>query len=153
MVVMDEEIKNVMLNAGLTMRDKIVQKINSNIPPPNAKSTSDRKGSSKTLIDTSQMLTSVGMEVITDEEGLLEVAAGIFDEDIAKYAIANEYGSVRTVTTKNKDNVDDMHQGYSIIVIPERSFMRSAYDENIDEIMRGVEEEVSEIMSRRFLGK
>ena len=67
-----------------------------------------------------------------------------------KYAIANEYGSVRTVTTKNKDNKDEMHQGFSVIVIPERSFMRSAYDQNIEDIYEKMATEIGQIMGGKF---
>ena len=147
---MDEEVKQVVKKAGVNLRNEIVKKIHSNIPPPNAPSTIKAKGSSKTLIDTGEMWRSVDSQVIQEDESTIDVAAGIFEEEIAKYAIANEYGSVRTVTTKNKDNKDEMHQGFSIIVIPERSFMRSAYDQNIEDLMNSMSEEIGIIMLKKF---
>ncbi len=160
---MDEEIKDAVLNAAMDLRNEIIKKINSNIPPPNAPSTIARKsksdngmGEPKTLQDTGNMWTSInddGVRELDNDEGKFSVGVGIFDEGVAQYAIANEYGSVRTVTTKNKDNIDEMHQGYSVIVIPERSFMRSAYDENIDEIMKDLEAEIGDIFSRKFMEK
>lgn len=150
---MDEEIKDVLLNVGMDLRNKIVQKINSNIPPPNAPSTVKKKKSSKTLIDSSTLLTSVDSHLISEEFNTLEVATGVFDEGVAQYAAANEYGSTRVLTNKNADNPDEMHQGYSVLVIPERSFMRSTYDQEIDELLNNAEEEISNILSKRFLGK
>jgi hypothetical protein len=44
--------------------DGIVAKITSNIPPPNAPETIDRKKSSSTLIDTGQLRNSVDWEVV-----------------------------------------------------------------------------------------
>lgn len=147
---MDEEIGAVVKKAGVNLRNEIVKKIHSNIPPPNAPSTVKAKGSSKTLIDTGEMWRSVDMQVIQEDESTIDVAAGIFEEEIVQRAIANEYGSVRTVTTKNKDNSDEMHQGFSVIVIPERSFMRSSYDENIEDIYGKMAEEIGQVMSEKF---
>ena len=147
---MNEEVKQVVKKAGINLRNEIVKKIHSNIPPPNAPSTIKAKGSSKTLIDTGEMWRSVDTQVIQEDESTIDVASGIFEPEIVKYAIANEYGSVRTVTTKNKDNKDEMHQGFSVIVIPERSFMRSAYDQNIEDLMNSMSEEIGIIMSKKF---
>lgn len=147
---MDEEVKTVVKKAGVNLRNEIVKKIHSNIPPPNAPSTIKAKGSSKTLIDTGEMWRSVDTQVIQEDESTIDVASGIFEPEIVKYAIANEYGSVRTVTTKNKDNKDEMHQGFSVIVIPERSFMRSAYDQNIEDLINSMSEEIGIIMSKKF---
>ena len=150
--MVDQEIKDVMYNAGMDLRNAIIRKINSNIPPPNAPSTVKKKKSSKTLVDSGNMINSVDVQIIEETEGSIDVGAGIFDEGVAEYAIANEFGSVRTLTTKNKDNVDEMHQGYSVVVIPERSFIRTAYDESIEEIMAQVNEEIGDIMAKKFKG-
>lgn len=48
---------------GQYVRDRIVAKINSSVPPPNAPSTISAKGSSRTLIDTGQMKQSVAWEI------------------------------------------------------------------------------------------
>lgn len=48
---------------GQFLKDKIISRINSNIPPPNAPSTIARKGSSHTLIDTGQLKSSVNWEI------------------------------------------------------------------------------------------
>jgi hypothetical protein len=149
---MDEEIKEAVLNAGIDLRNAITLKINSNIPPPNAPSTiKHKKGSTKTLVDTGTLLGSVDVLPLEEGDDFLVVGVGVFDEGVAGYAAANEYGSVRTVTTKNKDNKDEMHQGFSTVVIPERSFMRSAYDENVETILNKLEEEVGRIVSKKFM--
>ncbi len=44
---------------GQFFQDKVKKKINSNVPPPNAPSTIAAKGSSKTLIDSGQLLQSI----------------------------------------------------------------------------------------------
>lgn len=49
---------------GLRMEKDLKAKIRSSIPPENAPSTVARKGSDKTLIDTSQMLNAVAHEVV-----------------------------------------------------------------------------------------
>jgi hypothetical protein len=151
----DQEIKKVVMNAAEDLKNEIVKKINSNIPPPNAPSTIERKthgkgGKTKTLQDTGNLWTSIDFRELSDGENDLEIEVGIFNEEVAKYAIANEYGSVRTVQTKNKDNEDEMHQGYSVIVIPERSFMRSAYDENIEKIYNELSAEISDIVLKKM---
>jgi hypothetical protein len=147
-LMVDQEIKDVLVNAGMDLRNKMIEKINSNIPPANAPSTV--KKSSKTLVDNGTLLNSIDTQVVSESENSIEIATGVFDEGVAQYAIANEFGSVRTVTTKNKDNEGEQHQGYSIIVIPERSFMRSSYDQNIDEIMNNVSDEIGAIMASKF---
>lgn len=138
----------------MDLRDKVVEKINSNIPPPDSPATLKKKyPKSHTLVDTGNLLNSVvedGIHTISEGDNNMEVAVGVFDEGVAEYAIANEFGSTRVATTKNVGNKKEMHQGYSTITIPERSFLRSAYDENIEEIMDGLTEEIGEIFARKF---
>lgn len=151
---MDKEIKNACLNAGMDLRNKIVQKINSNIPPPNAPSTVKKKKSSKTLIDNANLLNSIDTQLISEDGDNVEIATGVFDEGVATYAIANEFGAVikKTSTNTFSDNPNEMHQGYTstTIVIPERSFMRTAYDENVDEIVNNLSEEIGDIFAKKF---
>lgn len=147
----DSEIENVMYNAGVDLRNKMVDKINSNLPPPNAPSTVKHKKSSHTLVDTGNMMNSVDVRKFeSDGNEVADIGVGIFDEGVAKYAISNEFGSSRMVTTFGDS---EMHQGYSMIIIPERSFMRTAYDENIDEILDNAGVEIGEIMAKRFMEK
>jgi len=146
--MVDSEIEDVMYNAGMNLRNNIVDNINSNIPPPNAPSTIRHKKSSHTLVDTGHMMDSVDVRRMSSDGSAADIAVGIFDEGVARYAIANEFGSSRMVTTYSEN---EMHQGYSMIIIPERNFMRTAYDKNIDEILDKAGKEIGEIMSRRFM--
>lgn len=110
---------------GMKLENSIRIKILSNIPPPNASSTTKSKGSSHTLIDTGEMLESVSHEVDFSNPELLTIKAGIFEEGIAEYACYNEYG------TNN---------------IPTRSFIRSTYDEIFDaELMPEIADKLFDI--------
>ena len=89
------------------IENAIVKKILSNVPPPNAPSTIRQKGSSKTLVDTSEMVGHVTHRQ-TDKGGDIIGEVGIFDSKIAERARYNEYGT--------RD-------------IPARPFLRPAFDE------------------------
>ena len=116
---------------GMELENRIRLKILSNVPPPLQESTIRAKGSSITLIDSGQMLASVQSRVDDSNPELLQVWAGIFDEDVAEYACYNEYGTR---------------------FIPSRSFIRSTYDECFDsevlpnfveQIFKSAEEQLS----------
>lgn len=96
---------------GMDLENAIRNKILSGVPPPNAPATIKAKGSSHTLIDQGTLLDSIEHTVeITPE--LTTVKAGVLREDeVAEIACYNEYGT---------DN------------IPERSFIRSTFDEIFD---------------------
>ena len=93
--------------ALIKIENAIVKKILSNVPPPNAPSTIRQKGSSKTLVDTSEMVGHVTHRQ-TIKSGQIIGEIGIFDPEIAKRARYNEYGT--------RD-------------IPARPFLRPAFDE------------------------
>ena len=93
--------------ALIKIENAIVKKILSNVPPPNAPSTIRQKGSSKTLVDTSEMMRHVTHRQ-TIKGGQIVGEVGIFDPEIAKRARYNEYGT--------RD-------------IPARPFLRPAFDE------------------------
>lgn len=93
--------------ALIKIENAIVKKILSNVPPPNAPSTIRQKGSSKTLVDTGEMVGHVTHRQ-TIKSGQIIGEIGIFDPEIAKRARYNEYGT--------RD-------------IPARPFLRPAFDE------------------------
>lgn len=93
--------------ALIKIENAIVKKILSNVPPPNAPSTIRQKGSSKTLVDTDEMVGHVTHRQTT-EGGQIIGEIGIFDPEVAKRARYNEYGT--------RD-------------IPARPFLRPAFDE------------------------
>jgi hypothetical protein len=125
---MDPEILVALQHGAVDLENRIKEKIESNIQPPNAPATLRRKEgySDQTLIHTTAMLNAVTHQLNESGDGY---DVGIFDEEIAAYAAINEWGQGNT---------------------PERSFLRSAYDENIDRISRDVADEITDIIIRRF---
>lgn len=93
------------------LENKVVEKIDSNIPPPNAPSTIKKKKSSHTLIDTGEARKHVTHQ-LTREGDKVTGEVGWFDEKIAAYMEKNEFG----------------------FGVPERSSLRAAWDENIEQI-------------------
>ena len=129
----NDDLSNLCENIGMKIENRIREKILSNIPPPNAESTKKAKKSSHTLIDTGEMLSMVSHEVAFPDPELITITAGIFNEDVAERAVYNEYG------TNN---------------IPERSFIRSTYDEIFDsEIMPELADEIFNISTEKLSGK
>ena len=114
---MHETIYEITEDIGMKIENAIRLKILSNVPPPLKEATIKRKGSSHTLIDSGQMLASITHSVNDSNPELIEIRAGIFEEDVAEYAVSHEYGREEAG-------------------IPCRSFIRSTYDEIFDnEIM------------------
>jgi len=112
------------------LHSKVVKKILSNVPPPNVPATIAKKKSSKTLVDSGNMLGKVGMR-IRREGNYVIGEVGIFDPDTAEYASYNEFGAP-------KANV------------PERSFLRSTWDEEIDKISAELEDDIFNNITNKF---
>jgi hypothetical protein len=117
---------------GQEFENLIRKKIMSNVPPPNAPTTIKAKGSSTTLIDTTNMITNVSNQVENRGSKII-VTAGIFDEEVAGYAAANEYGVSweKRPRKKEQEEEEEAREWF----IPPRSFIRSTFDENIDGIV------------------
>jgi hypothetical protein len=119
---------------GQELENAIRSKILSNVPPPLKEATIKRKGSSHTLIDTGQMLADVSHQVDDSDPTLIKITAGIFDEDIAEYAVSHEYGREEAG-------------------IPKRSFIRSTYEEVFDtELMEKFSDNIQDLAIKK-LGK
>jgi hypothetical protein len=103
-------MEDVAEQLGMDLENAIREKILSNIPPPNAPGTIKAKGSSHTLIDQGTLLDSIEHTTEIGPE-LIIITTGVFQEDVAEYACYNEYGTEH---------------------IPERSFVRSTFDEIFD---------------------
>ena len=86
------DFRGPMERALLKIEPQVVVQIDSNTPPPNKPSTIKRKKSSKTLIDSSEMLKHVDHK-ITGEGLNLKGSVGFFDEENAKKARINEEGT------------------------------------------------------------
>ena len=132
--MVNNTISEIASDLGMQMENKIRLKILSNVPPPLKPATVARKGSSVTLIDTGQMLADVSSQTDESNPELITVSAGIFDEDIAEYAVSHEYGREEAG-------------------IPCRSFIRTTYDESFDnEIMPDIAEQLFGLAEKK-LGK
>ena len=116
--------------ALIKIENAVVKKMLSGVPPPNAESTIRKKGSSKTLVDTGEMVGHV-THLQTEEGDLLSGEVGFFDEELAKRAAINEFG-----TGDGR--------------VPARPFVRPAFDETAqkaademaDEIYKQIEEKL-----------
>lgn len=63
-ITMDQGLKLL----GVWGRNEVVKYINEGVPPPNAESTIEAKGSSKPLIDTGQLKSSISFLIVEDEK-------------------------------------------------------------------------------------
>jgi len=116
------DFRGPMERALLKIEKAVVDEINSGVPPPNAPSTIKAKKSSKTLIDSGEMLKHVDHK-ITGQGANLAGEVGFFDEENAEKARWNEYGT------------KDGH-------IPARPFLRPAWDKSSEDAIDQMAEEV-----------
>ncbi len=123
---MEPEFLAILERGAIDLEGKIKEKILSSVPPENAPSTIARKGSSITLIDTGEMLNSVTHRLM---ESGNEFEVGIFDEVVLERAMANEFGTPH---------------------VPERSFLRSTYDEEINRINREMADEITDLLIKKL---
>ena len=106
-------LSDIAEDIGMVLENEIRLKILSNVPPPLKESTVKRKGSSTTLIDSGQMLASISHQVDDSNLQNVTIKSGIFEEDVAEYAVSHEYGREEAG-------------------IPCRSFIRSTFEEVFD---------------------
>jgi hypothetical protein len=121
---MDEELVAIYRDAANDLKTCIENKVLSGVDPPNAEATIKRKGSSLPLVDTGEMFANIEGRVEQNSSGSLRIEAGIFEdagEEVLEKAYSNEYG------TKH---------------IPERSFIRSTFDEEMDRISQEIFDKV-----------
>jgi len=106
--------------AGSFLEAKMVEKINSNIPPELNPKTIKRKGSSLALVDTGEL---IGM--VSHETDGLETKVGILSNtgERAFIGMLMEYGA-------------------PAIPIPERSFERSTFNEEKDNVVKIITETI-----------
>jgi hypothetical protein len=117
---MDAEIVDALQAGAVDLKERVVEKIVRGVPPPNAESTVRKKGHGHTLMETGEMMAAVTWQITGDaDKATAEV--GIFDPEIAERALINEFGSI----------VVPNHP-------PQRSFLRSTFDENIDRILKNI---------------
>lgn len=63
-----DNLGNIMIQFGESLRNDLIENIDSNMPPPNSPKTIEQKGSSHTLIDTGHMKQSIQVQIIKSEE-------------------------------------------------------------------------------------
>ena len=139
-------------NALNKLKNAAVTKVLSNVPPPNAKTTADRKGSDKTLVDSGEMYGAIDYRIKADE-GMLKGEVGIFEEEIAKRAAANEFGVAwEDRPGKGRRKREEYYGAEPTEVsstaenrawfIPPRPFLRPSFDENVDRVAEEMAEEI-----------
>lgn len=142
---MNEDIAE---SIGMFLENKIREKILSGVPPPNAESTVKRKGSSHTLINDGTLLASV-THVVETEGDDIKITIGILDPEIAEYAAPNEHGVVwDNRPKKGKENTESREW-----FIPPRSFIRSTFDEEYENIISDVEKQIVTNVKAKLSGK
>lgn len=104
-------------NAATFLETKMVQKVLSNIPPTLKSKTIARKSSSKALIDTGQLIGQIDADIES-----LSAKVGVIGSR-AKIAIHHEYGAPAAN-------------------IPERSFIRSTFNEEKRQISKIIGAEI-----------
>ncbi len=138
--------------ALIKIENAIVKKMLSNVPPPNAESTIKKKKYSKTLIDTGEMLGHVTHRIAEGESGPVG-EVGIFDEEIAKRALANEFGVTwahrpRPRADSENREEDEAREWF----IPPRPFLRPAFDETApkaaEEMADEIYKQIEKLMGR-----
>jgi phage gpG-like protein len=108
---LEKKLSSKLETVGVFLEAKMVEKISSGLQPALKPKTIARKGSSTPLIDTGELLGQIDHKVSSDA-----VEVGVFGSR-AKIAKHHEFGAPRAN-------------------IPERSFMRSSFNENKRQIKK-----------------
>lgn len=136
--------------ALIKIENAIVRKYLSNVPPPNAESTIKAKKSSKTLIDTGEMIGHVTHRQ-TVAEGDIIGEVGIFDENIAKRAIYLEHGVIwahRAMPKAYAENreEEEMREWF----IPPRPVLWPAFDEMAQKAAEEMADEICKQIEKKL---
>jgi hypothetical protein len=136
--------------ALIKIENAIVKKIASNVPPPNAESTIKQKKSSKTLIDSGEMIGHVTHRIQEGDNGVTG-EVGILDEEIAKRAFHQEYGVTWAHRPNPRADAENREEEEAREwFIPPRPFLRPAFDETApkaaeemaDELFKQIEQKL-----------
>jgi|Deesub1362B_J571_1020462.scaffolds.fasta_scaffold00499_29 phage gpG-like protein len=121
-----KEKERILRKAGAFLEGAVKEKITQGDPswPPLRPETVKRKGSSKPLIDTGKLRTSITHKVEEDK-----ALIGIFSGEALNYAAVHEFGSPK----RN---------------IPERSYLRKTFDEKRNEIEKLIDAEIEKVLRR-----
>lgn len=134
----DDTIQNISKRlelAGAFLEGKMVDKITSGLSPALHPATIEAKGSSTPLIDTGELLDQITHHM----DGDLSVDVGVFGSR-ATIASYHEFGKAIEVTDAMRTHLNTIgiHLRYStlLIHIPERSFVRSTFNEQKNNVVR-----------------
>jgi len=128
--------------ALIKIENAIVKKILSNVPPPNAESTIKAKKSSKTLVDTGEMLGHVTHRQIMVQGDIIG-EVGIFNEEIAKRAQRLEEGVTWAHRPHPRADAENREEEESREwFIPPRPFLKPAFDEAAQKAADEMAEEI-----------
>lgn len=134
------DLAQILDREGAYLEGKVVQRILSGVPPPNAPSTILRKKSTKTLVDTGDMVGSVSHRVVVDQD-VVRLEVGIFDPAMIERATTNEFG----VPSNDADTEPKDDQR-----IPTRSFLRYTFDREIDSVVERLEKQIARRLEEEF---
>ncbi len=144
-------VERALRKAAAHLEGKVKEKITEGIPPPLRETTIARKGSSKPLIDTGTLRASITHKV---------------KGDVAKVGLFGDYidRKERTVRTKTgkivKRSAEDRTEEQNVLIglihefgapranIPERSFLRSTFEQEKREIKEILREELKKSLPR-----
>lgn len=124
------DLVNAMVEAATIIHEEAIKRILDGIPPPLTPKRIKEKGSSKPLIHEGWLLGALteGFRV-TEEGNSIKIEIGIFDEAVAKYAAVHEFGTIH---------------------VPQRAFLRPAFDSKIDDALKILEERGIEIIINKL---
>jgi hypothetical protein len=128
----------------------IVEKILSNVPPPNAESTIKTKKSSKTLVDSGEMVGHVThRQTIVKGDILGEV--GIFNEELEKRAAINEEGVTWGHRPRPRADAENREEEESREwFIPPRPTLKPAFDKTAPKAAEEMAEEIFEQIEKEL---
>lgn len=136
---LDDKVAYAVELAAVDLEGKIAEKVSSNVSPQLHPATIAHKGSSETLIDIGTMLDQVDHKMHGNE-----AEVGVFGSR-APIALVHEFGKDIAVTPRMRAYLH--HIGIHLkastthIHIPERSFMRSTFEENKRRLKEIIKEE------------
>lgn len=131
----EKDVSDRLELAGAFLEGKMVDKITSGLSPALHPATIEAKGSSTPLIDTGELLDQITHHM----DGDLSVGVGVFGSR-ATIASYHEFGKTIEVTDAMRTHLNTIgiHLRYStlLIHIPERSFVRSTFNEQKNNVVR-----------------
>lgn len=131
----EKDVSDRLELAGAFLEGKMVDKITSGLSPALHPATIEAKGSSTPLIDTGELLDQITHHM----DGDLSVDVGVFGSR-ATIASYHEFGKTIEVTDAMRTHLNTIgiHLRYStlLIHIPERSFVRSTFNEQKNNVVR-----------------